>query len=131
MSPLDQAASALLSKDRKAGYISVTLDIGSSDTSTAEAQRILDAAAPAAQAGLEPAVGGYVGQKLSRPSTESSEAVGLAAAVIILLLAFGTATAMALPIITAVLGLLTSLALITADRPRRRRCRPWRRRSRR
>jgi len=59
-------------------------------------------------------VGGYVGQKLSRPSTESSEAVGLAAAVIILLLAFGTATAMALPIITAVLGLLTTLALITA-----------------
>ncbi|HEY8858492.1 MAG TPA: MMPL family transporter, partial [Gaiellales bacterium] len=69
---------------------------------------------PAAKAGLEPAVGGYVGQKLSRPSTESSEAVGLAAAVIILLLAFGTATAMALPIITAVLGLLTTLALITA-----------------
>jgi RND superfamily putative drug exporter len=114
VSPLDAGASALLSKDRTAAYISVTLDIGSSDTSTGQAQQILDAAEPAAQAGLEPAVGGYVGQKLSRPSTESSEAVGLAAAVIILLLAFGTATAMALPIITAVLGLLTTLALITA-----------------
>ena len=114
VSPLDQGASALLSTDRRAGYISVTLDIGSSDTSTAEAQRILDAADPAAKAGLDPAVGGYVGQKLSRPSTESSEVVGLAAAVVILLLAFGTATAMALPIITAILGLLTTLALITA-----------------
>jgi putative drug exporter of the RND superfamily len=114
VSPLDQGASALVSKDRKVAYISLTLNTGSSDTTTADAQRILDAAAPAAKAGLEPAVGGYVGQKLSRPSTESSEAIGLAAAVVILLLAFGTATAMALPIITAVLGLLTSLALITA-----------------
>ncbi len=114
VSPLDQGASALVSKDRKVAYISLTLNTGSSDTTTADAQQILDAAAPAAKAGLEPAVGGYVGQKLSRPSTESSEVIGLAAAVVILLLAFGTATAMALPIITAVLGLLTSLALITA-----------------
>jgi putative drug exporter of the RND superfamily len=114
VSPLDQGASALVSKDRKVAYISLTLNIGSSDTTTADAQQILDAADPAAKAGLEPAVGGYVGQKLSRPSTESSEAIGLLAAVVILLLAFGTATAMALPIITAVLGLLTSLALITA-----------------
>ncbi len=114
VSPLDQGASALVSKDRKVAYISLTLNTGSSDTTTADAQQILDAAAPAAKAGLEPAVGGYVGQKLSRPSTESSEVIGLAAAVVILLLAFGTATAMALPIVTAVLGLLTSLALITA-----------------
>ena len=58
------------------------------------------------------ALGGYAGQKLSKPSTESSEAMGLAAAVIILLFAFGTATAMALPIVTAVLGLVCALALI-------------------
>ncbi len=114
VSPLDQGASALISRDGKQAYISVTLDIGSGGTSTAEAQQILDAAAPAAKAGLQPAVGGYVGQKLSRPSTESSEAVGLAAAVVILVVAFGTVTAMALPIITAILGLLTTLALITA-----------------
>jgi putative drug exporter of the RND superfamily len=114
VSPLDQGASALVSHDRKSAYISVTLSIGSSDTTTAEARSILDAAAPAARAGLAPAVGGYVGQKLSRPSTESSEAVGLAAAVIILVIAFGTVTAMALPIVTAILGLLTTLALITA-----------------
>jgi putative drug exporter of the RND superfamily len=114
VSPLDQGASSLVSKDKKAAYISVTLDIGSGGTTTAEAQDILDAADPAAKAGLEPAVGGYVGQKLSRPSTESSEAIGIAAAVVILVLAFGTVTAMALPIVTAILGLLTTLALITA-----------------
>jgi putative drug exporter of the RND superfamily len=114
VSPLDQGASALISRDTHAAYISVTLDIGSGDTTSAEAQAILDAAAPAAKAGLAPAVGGYVGQKLSRPSTESSEAIGIAAAVVILIIAFGTVTAMALPIITAILGLLTTLALLTA-----------------
>jgi RND superfamily putative drug exporter len=114
VSPLDPGASGLVSKSRKIAYISVTLNIGSGATTTAEAQAVLDAAAPAAKAGLHPAVGGYVGQKLSRPSTESSEAVGIGAAVVILLIAFGTATAMALPIVIAVLGLLITLALITA-----------------
>ncbi len=61
---------------------------------------------------MKTAVGGYVGQQLSKPSTESSEAVGLTAAVIILLFAFGTVTAMALPILTAVLGLACALSII-------------------
>ena len=43
------------------------------------------------------ATGGYLGQAVSKADTESSEAVGLAAAVVILLFAFGTATAMAAP----------------------------------
>jgi RND superfamily putative drug exporter len=113
VSPLDQGASALLSKDRKIAYISVTLDIGSSDTSIDEAEEVLDAADPAKAAGLDVAVGGYVGQKLSKPATESSEAIGLAAAVVILIVAFGTVTAMALPIITAVIGLVITLSIIT------------------
>ncbi len=57
-------------------------------------------------------VGGYLGQAVSKSDTESSEAIGLAAAVIILLFAFGTATAMVLPIVTALIGLAISLALI-------------------
>ena len=56
--------------------------------------------------------GGYLGQAVSKPSTESSEAVGLAAAVIILLFTFGTVTAMALPIATAIVGLAIGLSAI-------------------
>ena len=58
-------------------------------------------------------LGGYVGQQLSKPNTHMSEAIGLGAAVVILLFAFGTATAMALPIVTAILGLVSALALIS------------------
>ncbi len=113
VSPLESKGAGLLSKDKTIGYIAVTLNISSSDTTTADAQKILDATKPATQAGLKASVGGYVGQKLSRPSTESSEALGLAAAVIILLIAFGTVTAMLLPIITAVIGLVITLAIVT------------------
>ena len=63
-------------------------------------------------AGFEVANGGYLGQAVSKPSTESSEAVGIAAAVIILLFTFGTAAAMGLPIATAIIGLVTGLAAI-------------------
>ena len=67
---------------------------------------------PAEAAGLETSVGGYVGQQLSKPDTEVSEAIGLAAAMIILLFAFGTATAMMLPIVSAIIGLACSLSII-------------------
>ncbi|HWC47551.1 MAG TPA: MMPL family transporter [Solirubrobacterales bacterium] len=104
--------SQTLSKDQRIGYIPVVLAIGPGEIDEAQAERILDAAEPAEAAGLHAAVGAYVGQQLSKPATETSEAIGLAAAVIILLFAFGTATAMMLPIVSAVLGLACALSII-------------------
>jgi len=112
VSPFSQEGSAALSKDKKIAYISLTLDVSQADLDKSTAEKIIDGEAPARNAGLKVATGGYLGQEVSKPSTETSEAIGLAAAVIILLFAFGTATAMALPIITAVLGLVTTLSLI-------------------
>jgi len=77
-----------------------------------EANEIIDATAPATDADFEVGVGGYLGQDVSKPSTRSSEVVGLTAAVIILLFAFGTVVAMGLPITTALLGLVTGLSLV-------------------
>ncbi len=111
-SPLSPQGVNFLSKSRQVGYIPVVLGIGPSEIDEAQAQRILDTAQPARAAGLHTAVGSYVGQQLSKPSTEVSEAIGLAAAVIILLFAFGTATAMMLPIVSAVVGLACALSII-------------------
>jgi RND superfamily putative drug exporter len=102
----------LLSEDGSIAYIPVVLGIGPGEIDEEEAERILDSAQPARAAGLEASVGSYVGQQLSKPSTEQSEAIGIAAAVVILLFAFGTATAMMLPIISAVLGLACALSII-------------------
>jgi RND superfamily putative drug exporter len=112
VSPLSPAGAAYLSKDGRIGYIPVVLALGPGEIDEAEAQRILDAAQPARAAGLHTSVGSYVGQQLSKPATETSEAIGLAAAVIILLFAFGTATAMMLPIVSAVIGLACALSII-------------------
>ena len=57
--------------------------------------------------------GGYLGQKVSKPETHISEVVGLSMAVIVLLITFGTAVAMSIPIITAIIGLVCGLSIIT------------------
>ncbi|HEX4669785.1 MAG TPA: MMPL family transporter [Solirubrobacterales bacterium] len=112
VSPVTPAGANFLSKDQRIGYIPVVLGIGPGEIDEEEAQRILDTAQPARAAGIHTAVGSYVGQQLSKPSTEVSEAIGLAAAVIILLFAFGTATAMMLPIVSALIGLACALSII-------------------
>ena len=112
INPLGDHGAAFLSKDEKTAYIPVSLDVGQGDLTEDEAQAILDAGQPARDAGLDVSLGGYAGQQLSKPNTHVSELIGLSAAVVILLFAFGTATAMALPIVTALLGLVSALALI-------------------
>ncbi|HVI35385.1 MAG TPA: MMPL family transporter, partial [Gaiellales bacterium] len=111
-SPLSKAGQTFLSKDKRIGYISVVLHDSPSALTVDEAHDVIDAAQPARNAGMQVAAGGYLGQKVSKPSTEISEAVGLTAAVIILLLTFGTVVAMGLPIITAILGLAAGLSII-------------------
>ena len=113
VSPLSDAGGDALSKDKQIGYISVALDVGQGDITDDDAQAVLDAADPAKKAGLEVAAGGYVGQQLSKPDTGASDKIGLAAAMVILLLVFGSAVAMGLPIVTAVLGLLCGLSVVT------------------
>jgi RND superfamily putative drug exporter len=112
VSPVSPAGAAFLSKDQTIGYVPVTLDVSPGDLTHAQAQAVLNAADPAERAGLEVSAGGYVGRTLSKPSTEVSEAIGLGAAVIILLLAFGTATAMLMPIATAIIGLVSTLSIV-------------------
>jgi RND superfamily putative drug exporter len=111
-SPLTPQGANFLSKNQQVGYIPVVLGVGPGEIDEEQAQRILDSAEPARAAGLHTSVGSYVGQQLSKPSTEVSEAIGLAAAVIILLFAFGTATAMMLPIVSALIGLACALSII-------------------
>jgi RND superfamily putative drug exporter len=113
VSPLSAQGASALSKDKKIGYISVALDVGQGAITEDEAQAVLDAANPAKEAGLQVAVGGYVGQQLSKPDTGASDKIGIAAAVVILLLVFGSVVAMGLPIVTAILGLLCGLSVVT------------------
>jgi putative drug exporter of the RND superfamily len=110
-SPLTQKD--IRSKDGTTGYIALSLRASPSDLTTDDAQRIVDEAGPARDAGLDVSFGGYVGTKVSKPETHSSEIVGLSMAVLVLLLTFGTVVAMGLPIVTAIVGLVCGLSVIT------------------
>lgn len=111
-SPLDSNNTGLLSTDKTIGYIGLNVKPGPSELSTPDAQRIVAAANPARDAHLQVGFGSYVGQKVSKPATHDSEAIGLTMAVIVLLFTFGTVVAMGLPIITAVVGLVIGLSAI-------------------
>ena len=50
---------------------------------------------------------------MSTPSTETSELIGIIAAMVILTLTFGTVVAMLLPVLTAILALASTLSVIT------------------
>ncbi|HEX5309397.1 MAG TPA: MMPL family transporter [Solirubrobacteraceae bacterium] len=112
VSPLTPQGAAALSKDQATGYLSVTLSKPPGELSVGEAQQIIDAANAAKQAGLQVETGGQLGQKVSKPATESSELIGIVAAMVILTYTFGTAVAMLLPIVNAILALLCTLAIV-------------------
>jgi putative drug exporter of the RND superfamily len=112
-SPLSSQGEEFLAKDERIGYIALNLSASPSDLTTDDAERIVSEADPARDAGLDVSFAGYVGQKVSKPETHSSEVVGLAMAVIVLLLTFGTVVAMGLPIVTAIVGLVSGLSIIT------------------
>jgi putative drug exporter of the RND superfamily len=112
-SPLSSQGKSLLAKDERIGYIALNLSASPSELTTDDAERIVSEADPDRDAGLDVSFAGYVGQKVSKPETHSSEVIGLAMAVIVLLLTFGTAVAMGLPIVTALVGLVSGLSIIT------------------
>jgi uncharacterized membrane protein YdfJ with MMPL/SSD domain len=111
-SPFSQQGAAQVSDDKRTAFIPVLLAIGNEELTEEKAQRVLDAAEPGREAGMQVAAAGQIGSELSEPATESSEVVGLAAAMIILAFTFGTLAAMGLPIVSAVFGLLVGLSLI-------------------
>ena len=114
VNPLMEGSNAL-NADATIGFISLTLTESSDDLDEAEAESILtNADAARRQGDIKVSAGGYLGTQLSTPSTRLSEVVGIIAAMIVLLFALGTLTGMAMPITTAVVGVLGGVAVIGA-----------------
>jgi RND superfamily putative drug exporter len=102
------------SQDGKTAYATIVPATSLGDQSVEEAQTILDTAAePAEGTGVQVEAGGQLGSKLSKPETHTSELIGIAAAMLILVAVFGTVTAMALPIGVAIFGVATGLSIVS------------------
>jgi uncharacterized membrane protein YdfJ with MMPL/SSD domain len=112
VSPFSQEGQAQISKDKTTAFIAVLLKVPNSEITEGLAEKYLNAAEPARKAGMKVAASGQIGSELSEPETESSELVGLSAALIILAFTFGALVAAGMPILSAVLGLLLGISLI-------------------
>jgi RND superfamily putative drug exporter len=91
-------------------YLGVTVDSAAKVTEVAPA--VLAAMQPAIDAGIDVAIGGQLGQQLSKSPVHGSEVIGIIMAIIVMMLAFGSAVAMGVPIVTAILSVGSGLALL-------------------
>jgi RND superfamily putative drug exporter len=110
VSPFTDEGAAQISEDGTTAYAAVALDQRDSDFTPEQAKALVEPILEAGDDTLQVEVGGPVAA-LSETAPFGSEGLGFIAAAIILLLTFGSAVAMGLPLVTAVFGLGTGLAL--------------------
>ena len=111
--PLEEGSEAI-SADGRTAYTTIVPTEPLGDLSVEDAEAILDTAAgPAEGTGVEVEAGGQLGSAITEPDTRVSELIGISAAILILVLVFGTITAMALPIVAAIAGLIAGLSIIS------------------
>ncbi len=90
----------------------VQFDASTNDLPPAAIHAVIDTADAAARPGMQIALGGYPISSVAKISPGASEGIGITAAIIIMLLAFGSVVAMGLPIVTALFGLGIGVALL-------------------
>jgi putative drug exporter of the RND superfamily len=105
-----------ISADRTVVYVSVQFDQPATDLPKDIVDQLRRAAAPATDAGVDVEFGGAVVDVFNAPTSaisEHADDIGLAIAVVILLISLGSGVAMLVPIGTALFSLGVSTALIT------------------
>jgi RND superfamily putative drug exporter len=113
-SPLAPGASRQLSPDRRTGFVVVRFDAAAADLPAGAVRRVIDTADRFARPGLQVAVGGAPVEQVVSAAPGSSEMIGLLAAVVVMLLAFGSVVAMGLPILTALIGVGLGSGILVA-----------------
>ncbi|WP_432165901.1 MMPL family transporter [Streptomyces sp. bgisy031] len=109
--PYEQQGADRISADGRTAYATVTFDKQSGDIAKADAQRLVDTAKAAehnAPDGLRVELGGSAVALTESAQGHVAEIVGVVVAAVVLLLAFGSLAASALPIATALVSVGTA-----------------------
>ena len=113
ISPYAGAASGKsISADGRIAFATVVFDEKANNLPKEAAERVVDVARAAGRPGLQVELGGQAIEATEQAGFGISTAVGLLAAIVVLLLTFGSLIAMGLPIVTALFGLGTGLGVI-------------------
>jgi RND superfamily putative drug exporter len=102
--PYGAAGADQVSRDGRTAYATVDYATDADSIGRAQAQALVDTAKAADRPGLEVELGGAAVGSTESASAHLSEAVGVAVAAVVLLVAFGSFAAMLLPIATALMG---------------------------
>jgi len=114
VSPFDENVTGAVSEDQRAALISIQFDGAQTDITAATISDVEDAEASLAKAlpaGAESSLGGQLFSN-SLPTLSVIELVGVVVALVVLILTFGSFLAAGMPLITALLGVGISMALI-------------------
>ncbi|MEZ0092950.1 MMPL family transporter [Streptacidiphilus sp. EB129] len=108
-----QSGSGPLSGDGRTAYISVQFDTNPTALGASYLQQVDAAVAPMRAVGVQVEYGGSLGE-LARPKPDdrTSEAIGFAVAIVVLLIGFGSVLAAVLPLLTALVSVLMGVSLL-------------------
>ena len=105
-------APGLISADRHIAFATVQFGVKASKIPASEAKALMNDARAASGRGVSFYLGGDVIDMAETPEGGPSEGIGVIAAAVVLLISFGSALAMGLPIVTALFGIGSGLSLI-------------------
>ncbi|MFI5958498.1 MMPL family transporter [Cryptosporangium sp. NPDC051539] len=111
-SPYTPEGATQISQDGKTAYATVTFKGQLDDLNLDDVDHVITLAEKARTDGLDVELGGNAIQQVNQAPPGSSEAYGIAAAAVILVIAFGSLLAMVIPLITAVLALAVGTSSI-------------------
>ncbi|MDQ0776389.1 RND superfamily putative drug exporter [Streptomyces aurantiacus] len=106
------AGAPQISKDGTTAYATVTFDATADRIPVADITRVVDTAQAARDADLQVELGGQAVSTAAEGTTQSTEAIGIAAAGVILFVAFGSLLSMFVPLLVAVAALGAGLITV-------------------
>ena len=111
-SPISAGGAGQPPADRRIGFVVVRFDAVAAKLPASAVDRVIATARRFARPGLEVALGGAPIEQVVSAAPGSTETIGLLAAVVVMLLAFGSVIAMGLPILIALLGVGLGFGLL-------------------
>ncbi len=112
VSPFSSSGAGAVSKNGAIAYTSVSWSVNPYSLDSAYLTRLNNAVAPARKAGLEVEYGAGAGEIGQVTKDTTSEIIGLACALVLLLLMFGSVIAAAIPLISAIFSVGAGLSLL-------------------
>ena len=108
------AGPGAVSRDGHVAFATVLFDRQANELDKADVQRVVDTARAGATRGLEVELGGQAIQVAEQAPQGAGELIGVAVAVVVLLLVLGSLAAMTMPLIVAFAAIALAMALVFA-----------------